>query len=398
MRSVRTVVTTVLLALATLLSGVPATTAVPAATASPSATAISSATAMPSAAPAPYGPAIPLLTGCGTGQPADGTIAADGTVRGYATCDLNGPRAIHYVRYRGGTAFHQLTPYRGMVLQAAWDGLNNTYLLFTHAGPDPTTEQLFIGKRLDNTGQYAPATLLATTHPSGPDRGTREIQATLVASASRWWAIWTEPTTGVSQPATYSLFQRHTLLGVQPRTRISYPAIGVADSAPSLAYSPGLLTALWGRAPDQGPGNAFLMLGQSKGTRWGARPVWSASRNILKSTDLISYAGIRYATWLTTWQVVVAANVLSTFYPRGYSVTNGADSTVAVSGQNLFLMWWTGPGMGGSQLFLLERQAGVWSSPVVITGAVPATRVLAQGGKGRLLYWDSETLMLRIQN
>lgn len=378
MRRIRTTIALVLVATAALLGTGPTATA----------------------APAPYGPAVPLLTNCGSSsQPADAAMAADGAVRGFANCVRTESGSILYFRHRGGTVFSQPTPYTGVVIKVAWDGLASTYLLFGRPGPDPTTEQLFIGKRLDNTGQYAPPTLLATTHRGSLPHSLRPIQAALVAYAGKWWAVWTEPTREVAGTLIYSLFQRHTLLGVQPRTRITYPSAGADDSAPSLAYSAGLLTALWLRKPSAGAGAGYVMLGRLSGAAtWTARPVFDAvPGTTLTSTDLIQYVGVRYATWTLPYEVFVAANVLGTFRPRGFAATDAVASTVAVSGQNLFLMWWTGPDVGGSHVVLVERQAGVWSSPTTIADASFGVRVLAQGGKGRLVYWSGSTLTLRVQ-
>ncbi len=351
------------------------------------------------AAPAPYGPPLPLLKNCGPVQPADAAVAADGTVRGFANCARTESGSISYFRYRGGTAFSQPAPYTGRLIKVAWDGLASTYLLFARPGPDPTTEQLFIGKWLDNTGQYAPATLLTTNHPGGLQHTLRPVQAALVASAGTWWAVWTEPTVEVSGTLTYSLFQRHTLLGVQPRTRITYPPTGADDSAPSLAYAPKRLTAVWVRSHYLGaPSGELKFADNYYGRHWSAGSVRATvPLNRPTYTDVIDYAGTRHATWPGTHSLAVASDRF--FIPHIFPADSDViGSTVAASGQNLFLMWWTNAGPSGPRVILAEREAGTWSHAGVLPGAGAAVRVLAQGGRGRLLYWVAGTLMLQVQN
>lgn len=359
------------------------------------------------AAPAPYGPPLPLLKNCGPVQPADAAIASDGTVRGFANCAGPESGSISYFRYRGGTAFSQPAPYIGRLIKVAWDGLNSTYLLFARPGPDPTSEQLFIGKRLDNTGQYAPATLLTTTYPGGLKHYLRPIQAALVAYRSTWWAVWTEPTSEVAGTRTYSLFQRHTLLSVQPRTRITYPVTGADDSTPSLAHSPrstipilGVLTVIWVRSPYLGASRGQLRLGQEFGYGWSMGPMpATVPTNQPAYVDQISYLGTRSLTWPGTRSVGVASIINGFLVPHVFPADSDViASTVAVSGQNMFLMWWTNSGPNGAQVILAERQAGTWSHATVLPAAGAAVRVLAQGGKGRLVYWSGGTLVLRIQS
>jgi len=392
MRLLRASITLVTLAAAALLGGGPTATAGPSAT----------------AAPAPYGPPMPLLSHCRSSMPpADATIASDGTVRGFANCIHNESGEILFFRYRAGAVLSQPTPYTGRLIKAAWDGLNSTYVLFTRAVADTRGEALFIGKRLDNTGQFAPATVL-TTYPRDFPNALRPIQAALVASAGKWWAIWAEPTAEVAGTHTYSLFQRHTLLGVQSRTRITYPPTGADDSAPSLAYSLpslqptlGRLTAIWVRSPYLGAPRGQLTLGQEFGYGW-ERGWFRISTPVDRPTyvDQISYTGVRHLTWPGNHSVGVLSTDKSpipapTIFPADSDVVS---STVAVSGQNLFLMWCTSSGPNGPQVILAERQSDTWSHATVLPAASAAVRVLAQGGKGRLVYWDNDNLMLRIQS
>jgi hypothetical protein len=374
MRRIRTTIMTLLLAGASLLSGAP------------------SSSATPTATPAPFGPAVTLLPRCGTLQAADAAIAVDGTVRGYATCGPWQAPVIWFFRYQGGSVFAQPTPYHGKVVKVAWDDLNNTYLLFTRPGPGTLSEQLVIGKRLENTGQYAPTTLLTTTYPAGLKKYLAPIQAGLVASKSRWWAVWTQPTRPAPLPPEYALFERHTLLYTQPWNQMTYPSGQDEDFVPSLAYSSGRMTAVWLRG-DSATSRGRLTLGLNTGHGWTARslPATSPVRDPIGYPDLIQYAGVRHLAWLGTAAVGVASDILRSFTPHFLPASKPPLATIAVSGQNLFVLW------SGSGAVFAERRAGSWTPATVVAGSSAAVRVLAQGGRARLAYWSADALMLREQ-
>jgi len=248
------------------------------------------------AAPPSFRPPVALIRNCGSVTTADATIAADGTVRGFATCGIWQLPTIYFFRYQGGTVFVERTPYEGNLVKVAWDGLNSAYVTFTRAGPG-FSQQLVIGKRLEGTGRYAPTTLLTTTYPAGVPKYLATIRGSLVAYRGRWWAIWTEPVSRADGKAVFSLFQRHTLLGIQPRTRMTYPSGQAQDYLPSLTYSPGQLTAAWLRG-DPATGRGRLTLGMNTGHGWTARTL-PATSPIVEPTgypDLIDYVGVRL--WL----------------------------------------------------------------------------------------------------
>ena len=74
------------------------------------------------AAPPPFDPAVVVMN-CIPGG-ADASIASDGAVRGFLTCNGGiGEGPISYFAYRSGTSvYRQSTPWEGQVLAAAWDG------------------------------------------------------------------------------------------------------------------------------------------------------------------------------------------------------------------------------------------------------------------------------------
>jgi len=348
------------------------------------------------AAPPGFGPPVHLAAGCvPVSGAADATIAADGTVRGYVTCGTSQSPIIWFFRYQGGTVFTQPTPYHGLVVKAAWDGLASTYLVFSRPGTATPSYQLVLGKRLDNTGGYAPTTLLTTTYPAGLKKHLPPIQAGLTAYHGQWWSIWTEPVGGVGGEPAYSLFQRHTLLGAEPRTRMTYPTGQTQDYAPSLAYWHGLMTVVWLR-DIFGTGRGTLTLGQTTGHGWTARrlPGSSPILDPIGYPDLIAYVNIRHLAWLGATSVGVGMNVTQFFIPRRFLFQAPQVATVAVSGFNLFVFW---SGTQGAEL--TEREAANWTVPTHIDGARTAVRVLAQGGRARLIYWaDDGLLTLREQN
>ena len=384
MRRIRSTITLILVVAAALLS---ATAPSLATTAAPSLATVT--------APAPFGPPVTLAQNCPL-HAADAAIAADGTVRGYLSCGTWDAPTIWYFRYQGGTVFAQPTPYHGLVLRAAWDGLNSTYLLFSREGPGSRSELLQLGKRLENTGQYAPTTLLATTYPAGLKKYLAAIQAGLVAYRSAWWAVWTEPIGGfggVGGEPTFSLFQRRTLLGAQPRTRMTYPPFQNDDSMPTLAYSPGLMTAAWLRG-DSGTDSGRVTLGTNTGHGWTARPLPATSPLLypLASPDLISYVGVRHLAWPGHSAVGVASDILRSFTPHLVPAARPPVVTVAASGSNVFVLW------SDSGSVFAERQAGTWSPATLMLNSGSPVRVLAQGGRARVLYWLGSALLLREQN
>lgn len=362
-------------------------------------TAVSLLTGSPTATAAPpgFGPPVALAAGCTpVAGAADATIAANGTVRGFVSCGTAQAPTIWYFVYRGSTRFAQPTPYHGLVVKAAWDGLASTYLLFSRPGSTTPSQQLLLGKHLDNTSGYSATTLLTTTFPAGLKRHLPAIQAGLVADHGQWWAIWTEPVGGAGSEPVYSLFQRHTLLGTQPRIRMTYPSGGAQDYVPTLAYSHNLMTAVWLRgAPATGRGR--VTLGVNTGRGWTARylPGSSPITDPIGYPDLISYVNARYLTWLGSGAVGVGVTVTGPFAPRLFPAQTPRVATVAISGTNLFVFW-SGP---QGVVRLTERTAGAWTVPATVAGASRVVRVLAQDSRARLVYLATDgKLMLVEQN
>jgi hypothetical protein len=333
----------------------------------------------PATAVAPFGPAEQLVAGCGVGL-GDAVIASDGTTRGFAECpadpdDPNGP--IWFFRDRPGQApSQQQTPYTGFVLAAAWDGVGATYLLYQQ---DTT---LKIAKRVESSGAYSSPTTLAT--------GAAALFFTgdVVASAGKWWAVWSEQTGPGGEFAQTELFQAHTLLGTQGRTRITTTASNVFDVEPTLAYASGRVSMVWSRwtNPFTGTGQSDLRRGSNTGGGWST-VLLTAAGNVNLAADMIVYAGVTYVTWERDGRIVVTSNSSGTFASRTFN-TPGFVPSVSVSLGKLFVAWAASPSGGDvdNRVFLAERSGGVWTGANVTPAPSAPVAVLAQGGKARVVY------------
>jgi hypothetical protein len=334
----------------------------------------------PAAAVGPFGPAEPLL-GAGVTpscQPqADAAIAADGTARGFGQCTGFAPGRIWFFHDSPGSPpTRETTPYVGRVLSVAWDGVDTTYVLFLRYDDDrPGDHPLMIGKRVDSVGKYAPTTTVSTT--------ARAASADLVASAGRWWAVWSElrRDSGEGSAGT-QLFQRHTLLDTQSRTRITSTASNVYNLTPTLAYASGRVTMVWTRStvlPGSGaPTSDDLRIATSTGGPWSSRPLATLGDQNY-NPDLAVYAGVTWVTWARDGRVVVANNTGGTFHSRTFA-TAGEHPTIAVSGTRAFVAWTT------DRAYLAELSGGAWTSSQAAGTPSESLRVLAQGGKARVLY------------
>jgi hypothetical protein len=343
--------------------------------------------ALPASAVGPFGPAVAVLTGC-SGNDGDAAIAADGTTRGFAECGFGAGGPIAFFRHKPGVApFGASTPYAGIVRAVAWDGADSTYVVFEQNG------QLKIGKRFEHNGLYAPTTTLS---PSG---GVIPFSADVVASNGRWWVVWSEPNGPGGEFAHTQLFQRHTLLGVQGKTRITTTPGNIDDSELSLAYFAGRLTLVWTRAtrsPNM-PGPANLRRATSTGGAWTSTLLATAgTRNF--QPDVTVYASVTYVTWNRDGSVWVASNANGAFASRALGSFAGRPS-VAVSGGNLFVAWtlFNRGDPTDTRVIIAQRTDGIWTSAQVAPAPSTAMVVLAQGTKARVVYRSDSFVAVRPQ-
>ena len=196
------------------------------------ATALLALAVMPAVAVGPFGPAQVLLGGTTPCESPDGdaAIAVDGTTRGFANCTREGSAQIWFFRSTPGVApFLQATPYTGVVLAVAWDGLDSMYVVLQ------SDSALLIGKRIDSSGVYAPLT-------RWPPRGISfRFDADVVASNGRWWAVWQR--TDGRQPRPERSCSNGTPCSASRAAPGSPPL--PCTSRPTLAYANGRMTMVW---------------------------------------------------------------------------------------------------------------------------------------------------------
>jgi hypothetical protein len=343
------------------------------------------AVAAPASAVGTFGAPQVLVPSCGIGL-GDAAIASNGTVRGFADCNGNPYGQIWYFRHiPGQSPFRQATPYTGLVLGVAWDGSGATYVLFEQSS------RLKLAKRIESTGAYSAVTTLSTT-----GAGVVFYTADVVASAGKWWAVWSEQVGPGGEFAQTELFQAHTLLGVQGRTRITTTASNLDDAEPSLAYAGGKVTLVWTRTANPAiPGPSDLRIATNTGAGWSSRPfAWAGDQNT--QPHVVVYAGATYVTWVRDGHIVVASNTSGSFASRTF-LTPGSLPTVAVSFGKVFVAWVVGEADPLNRVFVAERSGATWTGAFVTgTPAAPLT-VLAQGGKARLVYRTDTDVRIRVQ-
>jgi hypothetical protein len=204
-------------------------------------------------------------------------------------------------------------------------------------------------------------------------------QVCRVAANGQWWAVWSELVTG-GQFFQTQLFQRHTLLGVQGRTRITNTAPNIADDQATLAYAGGRMTLVWTRSATFG-GQQDLRIAESTGGAWLSRPFASLGASN-SDPDVTVYASVTWVTWERDARIVVANNSGGTFHSRTFAGF-GSNPTVAVSGSHAFVGWWA---IDADRVVLAELSAGAWTSGQVDGPPTYPLRVLAQGTKARVIY------------
>ena len=335
------------------------------------------ATAQPAAAataPGAFGPAAVVLN-CIPGG-ADASIAADGAVRGFATCNGGvGEGPISYFGYRSGTAvYRQSTPWKGQVLAAAWDGVGATYVVFSDNGI------LQIGKRLENA-TFSPTTVLAV---DVDDHTT----ADLVASHGKWWTVWSRHS-GSDPTGPLSLFQAHTLLGTQLGGKITNPPAQGADSQPALTWNGSVLYLIWTRTANAAGAASDIWWASSTGGAWASAPFATVgTRNSAPSA--VDAAGSVRVTWVRDGRIMYASR--GTTYLTHSFASTGSNPKVGYSGGQTFLAW-----QHNNSLLFVQSSGSGWTSAVLAGFPGVPRNVMGQGGKARVLYLEDERLTINKQ-
>jgi len=327
------------------------------------------------AAPGPFDPSVVVMN-CIPGG-ADASIAADGAVRGFLTCNGGvGEGPISYFGYRSGTAvYRQSTPWNGQVLAAAWDGSGATYVVFSDNGV------LQIGKRLEN-GTFSATTTLAVDVDV-------DTTADLVASNGKWWTVWSRHA-GSDPTGPLSLFQAHTLLGTQLGGKITNPPAQGADWQPALTWNGSVLYMFWTRTANAAGAASDLWLASTTGGGWTSAPFATVGTNN-SAPSAIDAAGSLRVTWVRDGRIMFASR--GTTYLTHSFASTGANPRVGYSGGKTFLAW-----RHNDTLLFVQSAGSGWTSSVLAGFPGSPRNVMGQGGKARVLYLEDERLTIDKQS
>jgi hypothetical protein len=298
--------------------------------------------AAPAGAVGRFGPATTVVDfGCWTRDwSAAAALGGDGIVRGWA--QGTGPPCLdERIWFFGGqgTRWTRVrSPYRGRILDAAYDG-TGTYLLYLAA------DGIRVTKRTAG-GVFTPGRRLSAS--------TYEFATgAVLATGGSWWAVWTEPAGGGNLT---SLFQAKTYGTDQARQRIT--ATG-DDDDPELALRPGGGAVLaWGRggpAPTP-PDTRSLRIATSTDGAWASRAFALTSS---RRHDLFTGPTHTYLAWEHDSRVTVADNTSGSFRRHTFATPGGYPS-VAASGGRLFVTWSVLVD-GRDHAYVAERNRGSWT-------------------------------------
>jgi hypothetical protein len=279
-------------------------------------------TAAPAGAVQPFGPVVTVTQpGCSFDwASADTVVGGDGVVRGFVEFEGGGcgqARVIHYVEGAGGSWSSTPSPYRGVVLAAAWDG-SASYLLYAASDGIRITRRTAAGftpgRKLSSRG------LGSVIYPTGD----------VVAAGGNWWAVWSEPVGAGGEFAQTELFQALTLGRGHFHDGIGRQRIttnGLWDGAPSLTLAPGggsagQVVLAWTR--DDGPRGERSAIRFAKAAfdgRWTSQAYRAA--NPAFSPDLFTYGPQVFVAYAVGDHIIAATNppsgvVSNRFLRRGY--------------------------------------------------------------------------------
>jgi hypothetical protein len=335
---------------------------------------------LPAAAVGSFGPAVAVLAGC-PGNGGDAAIGADGTVHGFAECNHQFLPIAYFQHNPNGSHRAELSPYSGVVLAVAWDGVDSTYVVYEQ------NSQLKIGKR--HNGQYLPSTTLSTT-----GAGVVPYTAGVVASNNQWWVVWSEQVGPGGEFAHTQLFQRHTLLGTAGKTQITATGANVEDRQPSLSFYARRVSLVWTRLTSpQLPGPSEIRWARNFGGGWQSNTFASFGRQNTQP-DVIEYAGVTYVAWNRDGIIWTADNASGPFLSHNF-LPAGSKPSVAVSGANVFVSW---TAESPTRVVLAQRTNGVWTTVQFAGPSASSMTVLAQASKARLLYRTGSQVVLRPQS
>lgn len=343
---------------------------------SSTATAAATTAQQASAAPSWDSPFTVVGDSCWDGT--DASISAGGTIVGFTSCD----ERLKFFQNRDTTRVVVNSPYKGTVIASAWDGSNATYVLFQQDG------HLKLGKRTHSTGTFGTPIILSMTF------GHKGYDADLVARDGKYWAVWSQSVGGAPYYQS-ELFQRRTLNGPVGTTQITNTAANVNDTSPALAYADGKLTLVWARKTGTDPTEAgVIKIATSTGSSWTSRTFASVGDHFVDRPRVAVSQGKTYVIWVRDFSTYESDNASGTWVSHRVGAAANAMS-ISVSAGNVFIG--SNPS-GSSGIQVYQRKAGVWSSFTATGSDAYPQAVLAQAGKGHLLYTVNSGLKVRHQS
>jgi hypothetical protein len=344
-------------------------------------------TAASAAAPSFGAPVTVVSAGCNfedvTG---DSTLSSDGLTRGFVAFQGGScadEPAIRYFRQSGAGWTAVTSPYHGRVLAVAGDGIA-TWLLYAD-GAGIHLGQRTAGGTFAASHQLSPNGLGGAAFPTGD----------VVASAGKYWAVWTEQVGPGGEFAQQDLFQALTLGqghfhdGIARQQITNTPSDD--DIEPSLTLDPaaagsaGRVVMVWTRTDGaQGLRSRLRTASAAFDGHWTSRQ-WTANATFAGGADLhtIFSSKVIVAAYVANGRIVQATGAPATVATNRFGTGFGPRATRSL-GAN-FTAW-----TNGSEHLALAKSGGAGSISFQVdlnpgAGAQRLIGISASGGKATVL-------------
>jgi hypothetical protein len=309
----------------------------------------------------------------------DAALGSDGLTRGFAT--YSGPGCaseIWYFQGSGSTWTRQLSPYRGIVLGVAVDGVD-TYLLYGASDGVRITKRTAAG--------FTPGRRLSSFGVGG----AVDPRGDVIATGGTWWAVWDEPVGSGGEFAQHELFQAKTYGTDRNRQQITFNPL--YDSAPSLAKRPGGGAVLAWERNDGARGEVSdIRVATSADGTWSSR-AFATAGNLNTQPDVFTAGTVTYVAWIRDGRAVEGDNTSGAFTSHTFLTPASFRPRVAASLGRVFVIWTTEP----PRAFFAERVAGVWSGTFLSDPDRPGLAVTGRAGKATVLMLSGLRLFARTE-
>jgi hypothetical protein len=336
--------------------------------------------ALPAQAVGAFSPAVTVVPSPCSFQfaDADAALGSDGLTRGFVTYGPDCPSfQIWYFEGAGSSWTRQLSPYQGVVLGVAVDGVD-TYLLYVADDGVRITKRTAAG--------FTPGRRLSTAGLIGVvPRGD------VIATGGTWWAVWSEQVGPGGEFAPQELFQAKTYGTDLSRQRITFNPLW--DSEPSLAKRPsGGAVLAWER--NDGPGALLsdIRVATSADGAWSSR-AFATTGSLNTQPDVFTGGRSTFVAWIRDGRAVAADNTSGVFRSHTFNTAASFRPRIAASLGRAFVIWTT----PGTRTFFAERVAGTWSGTYLSDPPRPGFVVTAPGGKATVLMLSSLRLFARTE-